>query len=118
MRVSPWGLTTRSTGPAGTGLHLASAGGGGPVNLVLLGGTNASGTPRRDLPGVDGKCLCFLCCRALVYLRVPSEAASGGYCLDHPDRWRTACMVDFSRRFTTSCSDRSHDSRRLSNWSR
>jgi hypothetical protein len=29
-------LTTRSTGPAGTGFYLASVGGGGPVNLVLL----------------------------------------------------------------------------------
>ncbi len=34
---SPCRLTTRSTGPAGTGLLLANAGGGGPVNLVLLG---------------------------------------------------------------------------------
>jgi hypothetical protein len=31
-------LTTRSTGPAGTGLLSANVGGRGPVNLVLLGG--------------------------------------------------------------------------------
>ena len=30
-------LTARSTGPAGTGVDLALASDGGPVNLVLLG---------------------------------------------------------------------------------
>ena len=48
------GLTTRSTGPAGTAFYLASVGGGGPVNLVLLGADQvrhgASGPDPRETP--------------------------------------------------------------------